>query len=295
MITDPAEPPVSSPPMTSVASRRESLTLPKELLVNLTLRELRGKYKRSALGWGWSVINPIVMIAVYTTVFSVFFRATPPTGEPSGLYSYTWWLVCALLPWTFVSNGINGAVGSLTANEGLIKKVYFPRTILPTASTLAWLATFGIEMTVFGVLLLAFSGNMILPWIPVVIVVMLIQFFFILGIGLLVSPLNAYFRDVSHLTAIVLMIWFWLTPIVYPESTLYDPDGAPKQLLGIDVVTLLGLNPMTHFANAYRALLYDLRFPMATTWAAMLLSTAAVMAAGIIVFRRLEPQLAEEL
>lgn len=280
--------------MTSVESRRESLTLPKELLVNLTLRELRGKYKRSALGWGWSVINPLVMIAVYSTVFSLFFRAEPPVGEPSGLHSYTWWLVCALLPWTFVSNGINGAVGSLTANEGLIKKVYFPRSILPTASTLAWLASFAIEMAVFGVLLLVAAGNMILPWVPVVIVVMLIQTLFILGIGLLVSPLNAYFRDVSHLTALFLMIWFWLTPIVYPESTLYD-DGVPKQIFGIDIVTLLGLNPMTHFANAYRALLYDLRFPMATTWAAMLFSTAVVLVAGITVFRRLEPNLAEEL
>jgi ABC-2 type transport system permease protein len=282
--------------MTSVASRREGLTLPKELLVNLTLRELRGKYKRSVLGWGWSVINPIVMIAVYTTVFSLFLRQVPPIGDPSGLHSYTWWLVCALLPWTFVSNGINGAVGSLTANEGLIKKVYFPRSILPTASTLAWLATFAIEMAVFGVLLLVFTGNMILPWIPLVLVVMAVQFLFVLGIGLLVSPLNAYFRDVSHLVAIALMIWFWLTPIVYPETILIDPKtGEPEQILGVNIETLLGLNPMTHFANAYRDLLYSLRFPTATTWAAMLLSTAVVLVAGVAVFRRLEPNLAEEL
>jgi ABC-2 type transport system permease protein len=278
------------------SSRLERLTYPRELLANLTLRELRGKYKRSTLGWAWSVINPLAMIAVYTTVFSLFFRAEPPIGDPSGLHSYAFYLVCGLLPWLFLSNGITGAVASLTGNEGLIKKVYFPRSILPTSTTLAWMATFGIEMAVLGVLLVVFAGNMVLPWIPVVIVVAIVQFFFVLGLGLLISPINAYFRDVEHFTNIFLMIWFWMTPIVYTEqfATLRD-DGTPRTILGIKVETLMDLNPMNHFATAYRDLAYSLRFPALTTWAAMILSAGLAMLIGWTVFRRLEPRLAEEL
>ena len=121
--------------MAVASSRLERLTYPRELLVNLTLRELRGKYKRSTLGWAWSVINPLALIVVYTIVFGSFFGAEPPVGDPSDLHSYAFYLVAGLLPWLFLSNGITGAVASLTGNEGLIKKVYFPRSILPTSST----------------------------------------------------------------------------------------------------------------------------------------------------------------
>jgi ABC-2 type transport system permease protein len=278
-------------------TRLDRLTYPRELLANLTLRELRGKYKRSALGWGWSVLNPLAMIVIYTAVFSRFFRTTPPIGDPSGLHSYAFFLVTGLLPWLFLSNGLNGAVSSLTGNEGLIKKVYFPRSILPTASTLAWLATFGVEMAVLGVLLITIGGNMVLPWIPVVIAIAAIQFFFVLGLGLLVSPINAYFRDIEHFVGIVLMAWFWLTPIVYPETlaTTNSETGEPNQFLGIDVSWLIDLNPMSHFITAYRDAAYSLRFPALTTWAAMSVAAAGTMLVGYLVFRKLEPNLAEEL
>ena len=111
--------------MTQTSDRFEGLTYPKELLVNLTLRELRGKYKRSTLGWAWSVINPAVTIVVYTVVFSFFLRVEPPVGDPSGLNSYAFFLMTGLLPWLFTNSGIIESVGSLTANEELIKKVFF--------------------------------------------------------------------------------------------------------------------------------------------------------------------------
>lgn len=282
--------------MAVASSRLERLTYPRELLVNLTLRELRGKYKRSTLGWAWSVINPLALIVVYTIVFGSFFGAEPPIGDPSGLDSFAFFLVSGLLPWLFLSNGITGAVASLTGNEGLIKKVYFPRSILPTSTTVAWFATFGIEMAVFGVLLITVGGNMVLPWIPVILVVAAIQFFFVLGLGLLISPINAYFRDVEHFTNILLMVWFFATPIIYPETTAtLNADGTPREVLGVKVSTLIDLNPMSHFVTAYRDLEYNLRFPAFTTWAAMLVSAAGAMAVGLAVFRRLEPHLAEEL
>ena len=282
-------------PVTQTSDRFERLTYPKELLANLTLRELRGKYKRSTLGWAWSVINPAVTIVVYTIVFSFFLRVEPPVGEPSGLESYAFFLMTGLLPWLFTNTGIIESVGSLTANEDLIKKVFFPRSVLPASATLASLATFGIELCVLAALLLVIAGNMVIPWIPVIVLVVAIQFFFVLGCGLLISPVNVYFRDVQHFTLIFLNVWFWATPILYPESVLLNPDGTSKQVMGMDVTMIMNLNPMTHFVAAYRDLMYGLRMPPLNTWLAMIAFAAGAMLAGVLVFRRLEPNLAEEL
>ncbi len=241
------------------------------------------------------MINPAVTILVYTIVFSFFLRVDPPVGSPSGLDSYAFFLMSGLLPWLFLSNGVTGSVGSLTANESLIKKVYFRRSVLPTAAVLSWLTAFTIELGVLSFLLITIGGNMVLPWLPVLILVMAIQTLFVLGLGLLLSPVNAYFRDVEHFTAIFLSVWFWATPILYPESVFYKEDGTAKELLGVPLPDLMNLNPMAHFVTAYRDVLYSLRFPAFSTWAAMLLATAVVLAAGTLVFRRLEPRLAEEL
>jgi ABC-2 type transport system permease protein len=276
-------------------ARLDQYTFPKELLVNLTLRELRGKFKRSTLGWLWSVINPAVTIVVYAVVFSIFLRVEPPVGEPSGLDSYAFFLMCGLLPWMFTNNGIQGGVGSLTANSELIKKVWFPRWILPGSSSLAWMLTFLIELGVLSFLMIVVAGNMVLPWLPVAAVLVAIQFFFVLGLALLISPVNAYFRDVEHFTAIFLNVWFWGTPILYPESLLLNPDGSSKEILGIKVTFLMDLNPMAHFVDAYRNVFYNLRFPSLSEWVWMVGAATISMIAGTLVFRRLQARLAEEL
>ena len=272
--------------------RPEPLEMPTELLWNLTLRELRSKFKRSALGWLWSVINPLASIAIYSVVFGVFFKVNTPVGDPSGLHVYGFFLVCGLLPWTFLANGLNGAAASIVGNEGLVKKVYFPRWVLPAASTVAWLASFGVELIVLGVVLLA-VGNMVLAWVPVVIALMALQTAFVLGLGLMLSAANAYFRDVQHFLAIALNIWFYATPIIYP------PEQIPEEstLLGVEIPTrsLMQMNPMAIFVDAYRNVLYDLRWPAATQWLAMSAVAAGALALGGLVFRRLEPRLAEEM
>jgi ABC-2 type transport system permease protein len=270
----------------------EARTLPTELLWNLTLRELRSKFKRSALGWLWSVINPLASIAIYSIVFGVFFEVIPPVGDPSGLNSYGFYLVCGLLPWTFVANGLSGATASIVGNEGLVKKVYFPRAVLPGASTLAWLASFGVELLVLGVVLIA-VGNVIVPWIPVVLMLMVLQTGFVLGVGLMLSAANAYFRDVQHFLAIGLNIWFYATPIIYL------PEQVPEEytLLGVTIPlrSLLQLNPMAIFADAYRDVLYNLRWPTFSQWSALTAVALVSLVLGALVFRRLEPRLAEEM
>ena len=271
----------------------DTRAIPTELLWNLTLRELRGRFKRSTLGWLWSVINPLASIAIYSLVFGVFLDVPPPVGDPSGLHVYGFFLVCGLLPWTYLTNGLNGATASIVVNEGLVKKVYFPRSVLPTASTLAWLAGFGVEMAVLGIVLLA-AGNMVVPWIPVVLLLMVLETGFVLGLGLFLSAANAYFRDVQHFLAILLNIWFYATPILYPSDQIPEDFD----LLGVTIPLrdlMVTFNPMAVFVDAYRAVLYDLTWPTLNQWAAMLVMSALTLTLGAAAFQRLEPRLAEEL
>ena len=269
-------------------------TFPSELLWNLTLRELRGKYKRSILGWGWSLLNPMVFLGIYSFVFMVLFKQQPPTGDPSGITLYPFFLVAALLPWTFHSNCINGAIQSLSGNVNLIRKVWFPRYLLPASTGLSWLITFSIEMTVLLTALVVTGHPRFILWAPGVVLVMLLQFIFSIGIGLAAAALNAFFRDVEYLTGIVLQLWFWATPVVWP-TRLVDSPGHRPEFLGIPVITLLKLNPMYHFVEAYRDLLYDGAWPTAGRWAAMIVTAAISVSIGAWVFRRVEPRLGEEL
>ncbi|KAA0233664.1 MAG: Teichoic acid translocation permease protein TagG [Acidimicrobiales bacterium] len=280
-------------------SERPSLAkrFPSELLWNLTLRELRGKFKRSTLGWGWSIINPVVFLLIYSFVFSIVLRAVPPVGDPSGLHNYAFWLVCGLLPWTFLSNSVIGSAASLTANQDLVKKVYFPRSVLPTSAVLSWLVSFLIELGVLAVALLI-VGNMVLPWLPLVLVITALLTAFVLGLALLISPLQAYFRDMEHLTTILLQVWFWATPIVWPVTLLEGTDRT-FTVLGYNIIpaipNLIRFNPVFQFVEAYRDVLYDLRVPSLGRWLGMLISATISILIGGLVFRRLEPRLAEEL
>lgn len=260
--------------------------------MNLTLRELRGKFKRTALGWGWSILNPVLNLVVYATVFGAFLRLEPPLGDPSGLESYPFFLVCGLLPWTFLATSLTSASTSYSANESLVKKVYFPRSVLPAAAVLATLTTFLVEQGVLGAFLVG-AGNMVLPKLPVVLVVIVLQATFALGLGLVVAALNARFRDVSHLLTIGLNVWMYATPILYPISLV--PERVSPLGIGIPAADVIRYNPMFHFVAAYRDLLYHLRFPTLGTWLVMVGAAAVAVLVGIAVHRRFEPILAEVL
>ena len=180
-------------------SRRDlAHLLQVDLLVNLTLRDLRSKYKRSALGWTWSVLNPLVAVVVYSAVFSVFLRIQPSTGDPSGIRSYAVFLLVTLLPWQFHVTSLTEATRSITANGPLITKIWFPRWVLPTSSVLARFLTLLVEMAVLLVLVAVIEGHYAFAWIPVVLVLMTLQLVFTIGLALMVSAANVYFRDVQH-------------------------------------------------------------------------------------------------
>ena len=262
----------------------------RELFANLTLRELRGKYKRSALGWGWSLVNPLLQMGIYSLVFGYFLKVEPPKGDPSGLHVFAFFLLCGLLPWTFLANGLTAGMGSLLANVNLVKKVWFPREILVAAAVGGFGVSFLIELGVLAIALLI-AGNMVLPWLVPVLGVAVIEAAFVLGLALTLSVCSVYFRDLEHLLGLVLQFWFYATPIVYTVELVEDKLARDHPML----LDLYLLNPMTRFAEVYRDLLYSLRGPELGTMVYLVAVSAVSLLVGLVTFARLQGRLAEEL
>jgi len=258
----------------------------RDLLTNLTLREIRSKYKRTALGQLWSLLNPIAQMATYSVVFSFLLRAQPDKGSPSGLDVFALWLSAGLLPWLFFSNAVTTGMGSLVSNANLIKKVYFPREALVVANTLSWLFTFSIEMAVLVVAILIFGGSPLL-YLPATVFFMLVLAVFALGVSFLLAIANVYFRDTQHFVAIAMQVWFYATPIVYPISIVADKH---HQLLA-----LYRINPLERFGEVFRDTMYNGRWPSWSNTVYTVLVSACVLVVGYVVFKRYEGRLAEEL
>jgi ABC-2 type transport system permease protein len=263
----------------------------RSLLLNLTLRENRTKYKRSIMGWAWSMVNPLATMLIFTFVFGFFLKIQPHRGDPSGLQNFGFFLICALLPWNFLSSGLTACCGAVIANASLVKKVYFSRSVLPAASVLSAATNLLIELAVLTVALLII-GQMVLPFLPVALVVVGLQLGFVLGIGLALAALNVYFRDIQHFLSILLLLWFYSTPILYPISLVRDATVGGFR---VPIEAIYRLNPMVHFTEAYRAIFYDLRLPRAGTFGWMTLTASVSLAIGFWTFKKLEPRFAEEL
>jgi ABC-type polysaccharide/polyol phosphate export permease len=270
-------------------TKLQDITSRRELFLNLTLRELRGKYKRSALGWAWSLLNPLVTMATYSFIFGFFLRVQPDRGDPSGLRNFALFLLCGLLPFNYLANSMSGGMSSLIGNGNLVKKVYFPREILVAAIVTSWLVSFVIELGLLTVALLI-GGNMVLPWLPVVLLVVVLQTMFVLGLALVMAAATVYYRDLEHLVGLALQVWFYSAPIVYPLRFVSEQlhEGSWQW-------TLYNLNPLVRFVEVYRDLMYSLRWPSAADMVFITGVSVAVLAVGFMVFNRLEGRLAEEL
>lgn len=268
----------------------------RELLINLVSREIKGKYRRTVFGQLWSLANPLALMLIYTLVFGVIFDSNPPPGDPSGLNAFPLWLLCGLLPWIFFANVLSLGTGSLVANANLIQKVYFTRIVLPLSivgsSAYNWLFEMGVL-----VIALSIAGAFVLPWIPMMLVVMLLLAMFASGIALMLSVANVYFRDTEYFLTIVLQIWMYLTPIIYPLSLVETASTNAGPLLGtpITLFDIYRLNPMEHFVTLFRQVIYDNRFPDAGELLICLGWAVGALVIGLIVFRRNERNLAEAL
>ena len=268
----------------------------RELLQNLTNREVRGKYRRTALGQLWSLANPIAAILIYTFIFSFIFRLPAQIGDPSDLNNYALWLVCGLLPWLFFNRVLTLGTDSLVANAGLIQKVYFPRIVLPLSLANATFFTWMLEMAVL-VVALSLLGAFVLPWLPLVAVFMVIFGLFSVGLAMVFSIINVYFRDLSYLLTVVLQFWFYLTPILYPVELVETQSDMLGGLAGTSVtlLDLYSLNPVEGFIEIFRNLLYDNRAPELYTVLISLVWTLVAFGAGAWIYARKEKMLAELL
>ncbi len=259
----------------------------RELLWNLTLRELRTKYRRSFLGWAWSMLNPLSQILIYGFVFGTLLGGTPPVGDPSGLENFALYLLCGLLPWNFFNLITSLGLGAISANAGLVRRVAFPREVLVFSNVLHACVQFAIEMSLLAVVLLI-AGSPFLPWLPVVILTSVLLAIFATGVAMALSVLAVYFRDMSYLWTILVQVWFFSTPIVYPPALL--EANAPSWLYNI-----LRLNPINKFVEVYRRCLYDAGAPGWKTLVALVAISFVSLVAGWMIFNRMSRRLPEEV
>jgi lipopolysaccharide transport system permease protein len=253
----------------------------RELVSNLTIRDLRLKYKRSSLGLAWSLLNPLIMMAIYTAVFSVFLRVVSSPNY--------WALVLGgLLAWLFFANALGSATVAFAQSANLISKVYFPIEALPLASVLANFVNFAISLVVFLVVIvvarLPVGASLVL--LPVIL---LAQLVFTLGLSLFVATITVYFRDLEHLIGLGLTALFYLSPVLYPLNPGSLPHGAAR------FIPWLNLNPMSWFLESYHSVLYYGTWPDPARFTLAMLAAPAALIGGYLVFARMRTRLPEEV
>jgi ABC-2 type transport system permease protein len=273
--------------MPSVITPIKRVAAAHELLWNLTLRELRTKYRKSVLGWTWSMLNPLATVAIYSFVFGHLFGADAPIGVDSGVRTFALYLLCALLPWNFFTLVTNMGMNSMLANAALVKKVSFPREVLVFSNSLHGIVQFSIELLLLTVALV-FAGSYFFVWIPVVMIQMLLLALFASGLALALAAGNVYFRDLGYLWQIFSQVWFFATPIVYMPALI---EGKVPNW----VEMILKLNPMAVFAQGFRRSMYDNAFPGWDNLGACAAVALLSMVIGWSIFTKLSRRFAEEL
>ena len=215
------------------------------LIQSLVARELKARYRGSVLGMFWSFGNPLLLLLVYSTVFSYF------VVDRADVKPYALFLCCGLLPWTWFVSSLNESTNSLIAGGNLIKKVLFPAEILPIVTVLANMVHFFFGLPILGLFLIYFQWPLNpgeLLWFPVVV---LVQLVLTLGFALILSALTVHFRDIRDILSNLLTLWFFSTPIIYPYFVFFNPDGSEMWQ-----ARLQKLNPFTHLAISYQEILF---------------------------------------
>ena len=248
----------------------------REMVFSLVHRDLRGRYKGSALGFAWTFINPLLQLGVYTMVFSVIMR--------NGIEDYYLFLFVALIPWLFFSGSISGGAGCIRAQGDMTKKIYFPREVIPLSFVTSQFVNMLLSLlVVFAVLLLSGKGLSITAMIYLPII-MVIEYCIALGMTLLISSITVYLRDIEYFAGIVTMRWQFLTPV------MYGLDQIPQRL-----VPFFMLNPMSAVIIAYRDILYYKQPPQLQTLLLALVFGVVMLVIGFLVFSKLKKHFAEEL
>lgn len=247
----------------------------RELLKTNIKKEIRGKYKGSWLGILWTFLNPLLMLAVYSFVFPYILRVD--------VENYTIFMIVALIPWNFFTAAVQSGTGSVVANGNILKKVYFPREIIPISITTSQLVNFLITCIIMFAFII-FSGVGFSIHLLLFPLLVLIQYVLTLAITFVLSAITVFVRDIDHFVSVILMLGFYATPIVYQANML------PEKFQWV-----LKLNPMAQLIETYRAILYYHEMPdwtMIGIWGVL---SIILLVLGYAIFKKLEKSFVEEL
>jgi len=247
----------------------------RELLYFLTWRDIKVRYKQTALGAAWAILQPLMTMAVFTIFFGRIAKI-PSDGAPYPIFFYA-----ALLPWTYFANAVSLSSNSLVASSNMIQKVYFPRLLVPIGGTIAGLVDYLIALSIL-VVMMVYYHIVPGPQLLLLPLLMVLSFLAAAGAGLWLSALNVQFRDVKYTVPFLVQVWLFLTPVIYPTSAL------PARYRW-----LLALNPMTGVVEGHRAIILHSR-PL--DWFLLLLSLAVALvlfAGGAMYFKRMERTFAD--
>lgn len=247
----------------------------RQLLKSNVRKEIRGKYKGSFLGILWSFVNPLLMTLVYAIVFPFLLKGSQP--------HYTTFIIIAILPWNWFTSTIAQGTSTILGNGGIIKKVYFPREILPISVVSSGLINYLISCLIILIFLL-FSGIGYSFYILLLPLIVMIQYILQLGIILITSSINVYVRDSEYIINFFIQMLFYATPV------LYSIEMFPEKIRW-----LLKLNPMSTLIDSYRDIFFYKQLPDFLMLGLVLLLSLALLGLGIIIFKKLEKGFAEEL
>jgi ABC-2 type transport system permease protein len=243
----------------------------RELIWALAMKELHVRYKRSALGFLWALLNPLLMMIIYTMVFSTIMRTSVP--------NYSIFLISTLLPWTFFSQALSYSVDSIVSNGELLKKVYVPKSVFPMAAVLSNIINFLLSMVPLFLLLIVFRFPFHWTWIyfliPFASLILLT-----LGFSFFFAMANVFFRDMAHILQVILQAWFYFSPILYPL------DFIPEHYR-----ILFRFNPLLYPLNGFRLAIYYGMLPSPQSVAMSLAGGLAVLTIGYYLFRRYQDTL----
>jgi lipopolysaccharide transport system permease protein len=248
----------------------------RELVRNLVVRDIKLRYRNSVLGFIWCLGNPLLMMVVFTVVFTVLM--------PNDIPHYSIFILCALLPWNYFNTSIMGSIDSIVGNAHLIKKVYFPREALPLSIVLANLVNFLLALIVLFAMLFAFRVRLT-PWALYLPLIIFIQTIFTLGLALIFATLNVFYRDTKIIMEVGMLAWFFLTPVFYRIE-----DLIPKYAR-----LMYWVNPMASFISWYRIVIYhgismELGFIFRT-----LVTSVVALVVGYFIFTRYSSVFGEEV
>ena len=256
----------------------------RNLLYLLSLKELRTRYKKSILGWAWSLLNPLSQMVIFTVIFRYVFKAKPLPGDPSGLTNFPLYFLSGLLPFNFFAITVGVSIGAVQGGAGLIKKVQFPHEHLVFSVVVAQFVTLLIELCILTIAMLI-SGNMVLPWLPMMIVVMCLLALFTTGVALVLAAANVFYHDVNYLWSILSQLLFYATPVIYfPSSIALRP-----------LALLAKYGPTGSFISAAHNIMYDGRLPNAWRLLELVALAGGSFFIGARVFALLSPKFAEEM